>query len=58
MKLFKRINSYRIEEAEGAVFGLGKIIAKDYDKDIMGHLLFFSVNIMGKQLLKKLFIPF
>jgi hypothetical protein len=58
MKLFKKINSYNIQEIEGAIFGLGKIRAADYDKMVYGHLLFFSINIMEIKLLKKLFIPF
>lgn len=56
MKLLKKLTAYKIEEIEGAYFGLGCIRAKDYDRDFYGKLLFFSINIKGLKFIKKLFI--
>ena len=56
MKLLKQLNAYNIQESEGAYLGFGCIRAKDYEKEIMGHLLLFSVNIGKLKLIKKLFV--
>ena len=56
MKLFKKLEAYKIEETEDAYLGFGCIRAKDYEKDFYGKLLLFSINIKGLKTIKKLFI--
>jgi hypothetical protein len=58
MKLIKRLKSYSEEDAKETIFGFGILRAKDYDKDIFGHLIFFSFNLGKIFILKKLFIGF
>ena len=58
MKLIKRLKSYSEEDAKETIFGFGFVRAKDYDKDIFGHLIFFSFNLGKIFILKKLFVGF
>jgi len=52
MKLFKKLKAYNEKEIEGAIFGFGCIRAKDYDRDIMGHLVLISLNLKVKKIVK------
>ena len=56
MRLFKKLKAYNQQEIEGAYFGFGILRAKDYDRDIYGHLFLFSMNTKVKKFIKKLFI--
>jgi len=58
MKLIKRLKSYSEEDAKETIFGFGFVRAKDYDREILGHLILFSFNLGDVFLLKKLFIGF
>ena len=58
MKLFKKLKGYNNEEMEGALIGFGIIKSKDYEKDKLGHLILFSLNIKNLQLIRKLWVWF
>jgi len=55
-KLIKQLKAYNLQEAGGSIFGFGCLRAKDYDKNRLGHLFLFSLNIGTLKFIKKLFV--